>query len=77
VDYNDMDDATAERIWNADRCIRCPALEARLKTAIQANASLKRGMEELFKKTEELVLENKKLTAALASSAVLTKWGQA
>ena len=77
IDYDNMDDATADRLWNHERCIRCPALEARLKAAIIANVSLKRGLDEAFAKLEEVVKENKKLTSSLAELARFQRCGSA
>lgn len=73
----ELTDAEADRLWNHPRCPRCPALESRLKAAIIANSSLKRGMDEAFAKLEEVVRENKKLTSSLAELARFQKWGRA
>ncbi len=66
-----------DRIWNLDKCERCEAMESRLQQAIDANESLKRGLDETFAKMEDVVIENKRLQAVIVTSASFSKWGKA
>lgn len=42
----------ADRIWNLPKCERCDAMESRLRAALVANDSLKRGMQRVSSELE-------------------------
>lgn len=72
-----MTDKEATDLWNSPRCPRCTALEDRLRTCLKANESLKKGLDKAYEELDAAVLENKRLTSALALQASLSKWGKA